>query len=390
MTDAVIAGAVELFTLLRDGVPRSRAELARDTGLSRATVGARVDALLEAALIAPYGSPESRVGRPSNRFSINTDARIVAAIDIGASHVAVALADLAAQIIIDASEQSMLSENPVSTMSRVAETLRSLFEQSGLDSDSLLAVGIGLPGPVDHRTGRPVNPPIMPGWNDVDVAALLQVHYEVPVLVDNDVNLMALGERHRAWPNVNDLLFVKVATGIGAGLIMGGRIHRGARGIAGDIGHAPLASSSHVTCRCGNLNCLEAHAGWPAIIRQTGQPDVGTATADDVLRRVHAGDSEAIGYIRQAGREIGEVLTTAVQLVNPSVIVLGGSMVAAGEHLLAGVRESVYQRSAPLATDELQIVASAVGEPAALIGASLLAIDYALAPERVSALFAAE
>jgi predicted NBD/HSP70 family sugar kinase len=385
-----LAGAVELFTLLRDGVPRSRSELARDTGLSRATVGGRVDALLAAALIAPSGTPESRGGRPSNRFTINADARIVAAVDIGATHVAVALSDLAARILIDHTEQVALSEDPVATMAAVARQLRALLAESGRSTESLLAIGVGLPGPVDHGTGRPVNPPIMPGWNNADVASLLRAHLGVPVLIDNDVNLMALGERTRAWPRVDDLVFVKVATGIGSGLILGGRIHRGARGIAGDIGHAPLATGAGIVCRCGNLDCLEAHAAWPAVIRQLEHDETGDLTGADVLRLVQAGDSDAIQHIRQAGREIGQVLTTVVQLVNPAVIVLGGSMVAAGEHLIAGVREIVYQRSAPLATDGLQIVASSVGNAAGLIGASILAIDYALAPERVTSLLIAD
>ncbi len=378
------SGAVDLFTLLRDGVPRSRAELAAATGLSRATIGGRVDALLAAGLIAPAGAPESAGGRPSFRFGINPEAGVVGAIDVGATHLAVGLVDLTAHLVASATEPVPLAEDPAETLALAARLLEDLLRRHGMPSERLLAIGLGLPGPVDSRTGRPVNPPIMPGWNGVDVAALLREHLDVPVLVDNDVTLMALGERSAAWPDVDDMIVVKVATGIGSGLILGGRVHRGARGIAGDIGHAPLASPESVRCRCGNLDCLEAHAGWPAIIRQLGRAEI--TTGEHVLELVQSGDSEAIQHIRQAGREIGEVLTTVVQLVNPAVIVLAGSMTAAGEHVLAGVREAVYQRSAPLATDELRIVASTLGAQVALIGGGMLALEAALAPERVAAM----
>lgn len=376
------SGAVELFALLRDGVPRSRAELAAMTGLSRATIGGRVEALLSAGLIAPAGAPESAGGRPSYRFSVNPEAGVVGAIDVGATHLSVGLLDLTARVVASTTERVRLSEDPTATLSHAARLIAGLMTECGMPSERLLAIGMGLPGPVDSRTGRPVNPPIMPGWNGVDVSGLLREHLDVPVLVDNDVTLMALGERSAAWPHVDDLLVVKVATGIGSGLILGGRVHRGARGIAGDIGHAPLAASESVQCRCGNLDCLEAHAGWPAIIRQLARDDI--STGEQVLELVQAGDSEAIRHIRQAGREIGEVLTTVVQLVNPAVIVLAGSMIAAGEHVLAGVREAVYQRSAPLATDELQIVASGLGAQVALIGGGMLALEAALEPERVA------
>lgn len=377
-----VSGAVELFTLLRDGVPRSRAELAAATSLSRATIGGRVDALLAAGLIAPAGAPESAGGRPSFRFGINPDAGVVGAIDVGATHLAVGLLDLTARLVAHTTQPAQLSENPRETLAAAARLLRELLRENGMPSDRLLAIGAGLPGPVDSRTGRPVNPPIMPGWNGVDVGALLREHFDVPVLVDNDVTLMALGERSAAWPEVDDMIVVKVATGIGSGLILGGRVHRGARGIAGDIGHAPLATGDGIRCRCGNLDCLEAHAGWPAIIRQLGRADI--TTGEQVIELVQSGDSEAIRHIRQAGREIGEVLTTVVQLVNPAVIVLAGSMTAAGEHVLAGVREAVYQRSAPLATDELQIVTSALGAHVALIGGGMLALDAALSADRVA------
>ncbi len=187
-------------------------------------------------------------------------------------------------------------------------------------------------------------------------------HLDVPVLVDNDVNIMALGERAVAWPGVDHLMFVKVATGIGAGVISGGALQRGAQGIAGDIGHVRVARGAGVPCHCGNMGCLEALASGPAIARALRAQGVPAENGDDVVDLVKRGNIDAIQAVRQAGRDIGEVLTTCVSLVNPSVIAIGGSMARVGEHLIAGVREVVYTRSIPLATEHLAIVQSAAAD----------------------------
>jgi glucokinase len=201
------------------------------------------------------------------------------------------------------------------------------------------------------------------------------------VLVDNDVNIMALGERGSAWPGADDMIFVKIATGIGSGVIAGGTLQRGAQGTAGDIGHVQVARGAGIACRCGNTGCLEALASGPAIAAA-----LGLGSGAGVIDLVKAGNVEAIQAVRQAGRDIGEVLTTCVSLMNPSVIVLGGYMVQAGEHLLAGVREVVYTRSMPLASEHLSIVQSAAGPRAAVTGASMLAIHHALSARNIGAL----
>ncbi len=213
----------------------------------------------------------------------------------------------------------------------------------------------------------------MPGW--------VQQHLQVPVLVDNDVNIMALGERAIAWPTTSHLMFVKVATGIGSGVISGGRLQRGAQGVAGDIGHVHVARGADVPCHCGNRGCLEALASGPAIARALRAQGVPAENGNDVVALVKRGNIDAIQAVRQAGRDIGEVLTACVSLMNPSVIALGGSMARVGEHLIAGVREVVYTRSIPLATEHLSIVQSATAENAGIIGASVLAIEHALSPE---------
>jgi glucokinase len=213
--------------------------------------------------------------------------------------------------------------------------------------------------------------------------------FGTPVLVDNDVNIMALGERELAWPEVNDLIFLKVATGIGAGVISSGMLQRGAQGTAGDIGHVHVARGANVPCQCGNRGCLEALASGPAIARALRASGLEAETGRDVVQLVRRGNLDAIQAVRQAGRDIGEVLSTCVNLINPSVIVIGGSMAQAGEHLIAGVREIVYTRSMPLATEHLHIDQSKAGGDAAILGASILAIHHALSPDRIDAMIAA-
>ena len=375
------SGAMELFQLLRDGTPRTRAQLAKSTGLARSTIAARVDELMKMGLIMPVADAASTGGRPPSQFALNPRARVVLAADIGASHTTVAVLDLTGAILARRSAELAVAEGPVPVLTWMVDAAVGLLEESGRDIRSLVGIGIGVPGPVEHSTGQPVNPPIMPGWDRFDVPGWVQQHLQVPVLVDNDVNIMALGERAIAWPTTAHLMFVKVATGIGAGVISGGELQRGAQGVAGDIGHVQVARGSDVPCHCGNRGCLEALASGPAIARSLRERGVPAENGNDVIALVKGGNIEAIQAVRQAGRDIGEVLTTCVSLMNPSVIALGGSMARVGEHLIAGVREVVYTRSMPLATEHLAIVPSAAAENAAVIGAGMLAMEHALSPE---------
>jgi predicted NBD/HSP70 family sugar kinase len=380
-TSRAPSGVTELFQILRDGAPRTRAELAKSTGLARSTVAMRVDELMRMGLIAPVADAVSTGGRPPSQFALNPVARVVIAADIGASHATVAVTDLAGTILAEHSEPLDVTLGPEPVLTWLLESGNRLLADLGRDESSVAAIGIGVPGPVEHSTGRPINPPIMPGWDRFDIPGWIQQHLPVPVLVDNDVNIMALGERNTAWPNVDHLLFVKVATGIGAGLVSGGTLQRGAQGSAGDIGHVQVARGADVPCTCGNRGCLEALAAAPALARSLRAQGLDAQTGNDLIELVKRGNIEAIQAVRQAGRDIGEVLTVAVSLINPSVIVIGGSMARVGEHLIAGVREAVYTRSMPLATEHLAIVHSATGAKAAILGASMLAAEYALSPE---------
>ena len=378
--------ASELFQLLRDGHSRTRAELSSITGLARSTVALRLDALLELDLISPTGEASSSGGRPPSQYALNPSARVVIGADLGATHATIGVTDLSGTILLSRRTVKPIAEGPQVVLTWLAKETRDLLSELGRTPAELLAVGMGLPGPVEHDTGRPVNPPIMPGWDGFDVPAWMLGELGVPAFVDNDVNIMAIGEQAKVFPDATDLLFVKVATGIGAGIISGGLLQRGAQGSAGDIGHVRIERGAGVACRCGNFGCLEALASGPAIAAQLRASGASVKTMADVFDLVRANDLGAIRAVRQAGRDIGEVLATCISLVNPSIIVLGGSVSRVGEHLLAGVREVVYQRSTPLASQHLSIVQSQARENAAVLGASILALHYALSPEAIGAM----
>lgn len=379
-------GAGDLFQLLRDGQPRTRAELAAVTGQARSTIAARIDLLMASGLVAPAGEATSTGGRPPATFAFNPEARVVLAVDLGATHAHLAVTDLASTVLAELEAPISIADGPDAILGWVARTGEELVRSSGRTLDDLVSVGVGLPGPVEHSTGRPINPPIMPTWDDVDVPGALSARLGASVLVDNDVNIMALGEHRAEWPGVSDLMFVKVATGIGAGIISDGALRRGAQGAAGDIGHVAVSDRSEVPCRCGNLGCLEAVASGQAVAQQLSDGGLDATSSHDVVALVRSGDLAASRAVRQAGRDIGTVLAGCVSLLNPSMIVVGGVVASSGEHLIAGIREVVYRRSLPLATQHLRIVASRTGNRAGVLGASAMAVDHVLSPAAVDAL----
>ena len=241
-----------------------------------------------------------------------------------------------------------------------------------------------MPAPVDYDAARILGPSVMLGWDDFDIRGWMSAHFAAPVLVENDVNLMTLSEFRRFWPDVGQFLFIKAGTGIGSGIITDGRIYRGAQGAAGDIGHIQFSSVDPPLCRCGKLGCVEARAAGWALARDLRTYGFKAQNARDVIDLVRINQPEAIQLVRAAGRVLGEVTADVVSVLNPAVIVIGGTLSEAEEHLLSGVRELVYQRSLPLATRKLQI-AAARSDPGVglLLGAAHLVIESQLAPAAV-------
>jgi glucokinase-like ROK family protein len=254
----------------------------------------------------------------------------------------------------------------------------------------LWGIGIAVPGPVEFETGRPISPPIMPGWDGYPIRERFGLRYQAPVWVDNDVNVLALGEWRSGVASGHDnVVVIKVGSGIGAGIISDGRLHRGAQGSAGDVGHIQVVDDPSVVCRCGNIGCLEALAGGGALARdaesaaregrspflRTVLEEKGSLDAADVARGATHGDPTCVELLTNAGRLVGHMLASVVNFFNPSLIVIGGGVAGAGDQLLATIRETVYRRSLPLATRELVVKRSELGDRAGVVGAAAIVTD---------------
>ncbi|MEW9555699.1 ROK family transcriptional regulator [Nonomuraea sp. NPDC050783] len=374
--------AGDVLTLISAGSATTRSDLARLTGLARSTISQRVDALIERGLVEEIESGESTGGRPPRQLRLHTEEHAFAGVDLGATHCRVALMDISGRVLAACEDPVLVGEGPEKVLAHVDQRLDRLLAEAGRARPMLRAIGIGVPGPVEFATGRPNNPPIMPGWNDYPVPEYFGD--EVSVLVDNDVNVMALGEHRHSFAGASHLLFVKVGTGIGCGIVADGKLHRGAQGSAGDIGHIRVSGHEDAGCRCGNSACLEAVAGGAAIARRLTELGLPAETGADVVALVQSGNTQALRLVREAGRLIGEVLAGLVNFFNPEVIVIGGALSRVHEHLLAGIRETVYRRSLPLATHHLSITPSRTGIDAAALGAGLLAIEHYLSPDNIN------
>jgi predicted NBD/HSP70 family sugar kinase len=383
------SGAGAMLRLIRDGRASTRADLVALTGFGRSTVAQRMEALLAQRLVVPAGDLASARGRPPRAFAFNRSAGAILAGDLGATHARVAITDLAGDVLAETTGDGSIADGPEAVLGWLERTWDALVAQSGRKRDDVRGIGVGLPGPVEFATGTPVAPPIMPGWDGYPVAKRLRERYRVPVLVDNDVNIMAVGEHSVAWRDVPNFLFVKVGTGIGAGIIAGGKIHHGAQGAAGDIGHIHVPSHHDILCRCGNRGCLEAVAGGGAMATRLAELGIPARDGRDVVRLVRDGRPEAVRLVRDAGRELGKVLASIVNFFNPSVIVIGGDIAHAEEYLLAGVREIVYQRSTALATRTIKIARSSLDDRAGIMGAAVIALDHVLEPDAVDQALAA-
>ena len=381
------AGA--LLHLIRDGRAVTRAELARVTGLARSTIAQRVDALLEHGLVYEAGGSASTGGRPPMVLAFNRDAGVVLVADLGATHARVAVSDLAGTPLAERASDLDIALGPDACLGWVSERFQELLEEVGRSREDVRGIGVGVPGPVEFDSGRPVSPPIMPGWDDFAIPEWFADRYGAPVLVDNDVNIMARGEHWVHWRATEHLLLVKVGTGIGCGIVADGHIHRGARGAAGDIGHIRATDDPDVVCRCGNIGCLEAIAGGQALAQRLAESGQEAANSRDVVRLVREGHAGAIRMVRDAGRTLGEALAGAVNFFNPAVIVVGGDIAEAHAQLLAGVREGILSRSLPLATRDLTIVPCRLGDRAGVTGAAIMAIEHVLAPGAVDRLLQA-
>lgn len=391
-------GLVTVLDLVRCGRARSRPELARLSGLGRGAVTQRVTQLLDSGLLVESELGRSTGGRPPRELAVRAEAGVVLVAPLGATHVAAGVTDLTGRVLASVEEPGSIAAGPEATLGRVAQLLDQLLGDDAVPDAPVYGIGVGLPGPVEFATGTPVNPPIMPGWDRYQVRSWLAERFDVPVWVDNDVNLMALGElRMGAARHHQDVVYVKIGTGIGAGLISEGHLHRGANGAAGDIGHTTVDVASGVVCRCGNIGCLEALAGGAALSRdgttaaEEGRSPhlrhildrAGQLAASDVAAAAQHGDAVAVELLSRSGQLVGETVATLVNFFNPSLVLLGGGVATAGDVILAAVRQAVYQRSLPLATRDLRISRSTLTPDPALTGAAHMVLDELFSRKRL-------
>ena len=377
-----------MLCLLRDEGPLSRAELGDRLELPRPRVLAELDRLVAAGRVREAGPAASRGGRRSTLVTLHPDIRF-AGVDLGATSIDVEISDGYLEPVASYSEPADIRTGPKAILHRVEDILAK-FKSDGA-YEQLDGIGIGVPGPVSFRDGVPVSPPIMPGWDRYPVRELLAREYNCPVVVDNDVNIMAVGERYGGVAKAaENLLFVKIGTGIGCGIYLGGKVYRGPDGCAGDIGHIQADPNGPV-CPCGNVGCLEALFGGAALARdalaaaRSGKSAAlaervsayGSVTAKDVVDGAAEGDVTCIKLIRDGGRRVGGVLASLVSFINPSMIVIGGGLAGLGHILLAEIRSVVYRRSLPLATGNLPVVLSELGPRAGVVGAAVLASEIA-------------
>jgi predicted NBD/HSP70 family sugar kinase len=372
----------QLLQLFRQGRVATRRELAETTELSRSTVAARVDQLLGAGYLREGGTASSSGGRPPAILTFDDTTPTVLAADLGATHGRVAVTDASGTVLADEVIESRIASGPEAVLSRVGDCFESLLVKAGRPMDSVCGIGIGVPGPVDFTAARVVRPPIMPGWHDFPVRELVGRRFDPPLFLDNDANLMALGEQQVARPDARSLIFVKVGTGIGAGIVVDGDVLRGVDGAEGDIGHVRIRGSTQV-CACGAVGCLAASASGGAMVRQLAGQGLDVEFSRDVVALVRAGNAPTMTAVRDASLLVGEVLATAVALLNPEVLVIGGDIAATGEHFLRGVHESLLRRTQPLATRRLTVTTADLGDRAGVGGAVVMVREQVFSADAI-------
>lgn len=365
-----VTSLLRIVNMVRTGVATTRPEIGRLTGLGRGVVTQRVDLAIQMGYLEDGEFGPSSGGRAPRTLRFRAEQGLIIVCALGALHIHVGITALDGDVLAQTHRDWDISRGPEESLATTMSMIDEILEP---DQEAMVwAVTVGLPGPVDFATGRPVAPPIMPGWNGFDVRAPFEERFRAPVWVDNDVNLLSFGERAQRQGRDRNLIYVKVGSGIGAGLLSEGHVHRGANGAAGDIGHVPVRESSAL-CRCGKIGCLESEASGWALVRDaedaiatgtTGPLAVAVAAGqrldpERISRTALDGDPLSISLIQKSARLLGESIAGLVNVFNPEVIVIGGAVASAGEVFLAVVRQRVYELSLPLATRDLSIVNSA-------------------------------
>lgn len=368
----------------------SRTDLAERMGLTRAAVSLIVNDLLESKIIFEAESRSIPSGRPPIVLEINPERGLVGAIDMGATHMSIALADFSARIHQESEFPFDIKDGPQVCLAKVDESLKKMLMEQGLEISDLSAIGIGVPGPVITEAGMVVAPPIMPGWDRYPIRASLEKMWKLPITLNNDAELGALGEwAYGAGRGEKNIAYIKVGSGVGAGLILNKQIYGGTMGAAGEIGHLTIDENGPV-CNCGNRGCLEAFAGGHAIAKQ-GQAlaksgkrtllaniPTDNITASEVAEAARRGDLHAQEILRRAGTYIGIAIAGLINLFNPAVVIIGGGVAQVGDIISGPIRQAVRERAMRASEQSVRITTGTLGRRSILIGATVQALNVAI------------
>lgn len=374
MADVSALLAHRIVQALRVGGSMSRPEIQTATGLSRGAVTAAAATLLEQGLVHEAEPRRTgATGRPAVVLQLDRRAGLAVGIDIGKRHVRVAVADLAQEVLGERVVDVAPDMSADAVLDLAVGLVDEVLQEGGDDRSMIVGAGLAVPGPVHEPSGEMGSATILPGWVGVRPRSEVQQRLAVPVRVDNDANLGALAEwTWGAGKGVPDLAYVKVATGVGCGLILSGRPFRGAGGTAGELGHLPVMANGPV-CRCGNRGCLETVAGAEAV-RDLLRPTMGDVELGCVVRRAQDGDLACRRVLADTGTLIGQAVASLVNLVNPGRLVVGGPFAAAGDVLLEPLRQAVVRGAIPSAAADLTVVPSSLAERAEVLGAVALVL----------------
>lgn len=379
------ATAGEVFALLRDRA-RTRSEIGRVTGLSRTAVAARVEGLLRTGLVMDAGAADSSGGRPATTLRFRPEAGVVLAAAIGRSRSQLAVCDLAGEVLVSDEADREPGTGPGDLMPRVVKRLEELMARVRVRDGAVRAVGVSVPGSADFAHGATLDAPVLPGWDGVPLAPWFEPLGGAPVFVDNDANVMAASERDGHLRSFDDLLLLKASTGLGLGVVVGGRLVRGGWGATGELGHVRSPAARGLTCRCGATGCLEAVAGGWALVQRLAEQGQEVHHVRALVARALDGDATARGLVRESGRRVGEALAAAVNVLNPEAVVVGGDVAAAYDIFVAGLHETLYADALPVVTRRLQVVPSTHGPMAGVVGCAAMALDEVLSVDAVDRL----
>ncbi|MBW3087056.1 N-acetylmannosamine kinase [Austwickia sp. TVS 96-490-7B] len=396
-------GPGALLTLIRDLGSATRRDLIAHTGFARATLEARLDTLLNAGYIVERIDHGSSGGRPPRLIEFNENGGHLLCVDIGATHTTIGIADLGCHILAKEDLDIDVTAGPAAVLGAVGSRLRRLVERLNIPPATVLGVGVGVPSPVEWH-GRMARPPhaapLADAWVDIVIAREILAFLpglgvtNVPVVVDKDANIMALGEWRTSWPDVRDLVVVKISTTIACGIITGGHVVRGVAGMAGDLAHIP-DPHDHTPCRCGQHGCLDVTASGLALLRRTRtlhdthpSDHTGAAAMRHLVDRTLTGDPTTVHAMTDAGHRLGQSIGALIALLNPELVVVGGALAHDNTPLISTIRHVAAARVHPHAASSTQIVASSIRAEASLIGAAHLALDEILTPATVDSALA--